>query len=724
MDIPEIKQFLREELQNPVDAGLDFAQNAFSYLEAEHWSELSKSFLSSGLYANGRWTAIPAESPRYEKSLYAPLVALINGVIAHFQLPDRQVQDTSGVYLTHVRNRMPTLLQIWGKAEDELTLGEIKDIAKFEELSQANKTAPDITIFAKGGHCFQSLDFPDHTKRNYASVLCPLEVKLGSNTNHEKHLLQVAIYARECFTVQHNRRHVYSAILTEKHITLYQFNRAIAVRSSRIDYHEFPELFVKLLLGLLAADDAELELAFDTSIFWADCHIRGRIRKIRVEFDGLLRELDLVSFQPRWNCDTIIGRSTTCWEIEIDGQQIVAKDVWCSKVREKESEFLERVEDLPGLCQMFSYKENGAVFENKWLSGVPLQNDRRNRVLCRLLMKKYGESLEHFSSLIGLLEAFYDAICAHRGLWWLGILHRDVSLNNILFGTNPNDVGNRGILIDLDLAIFLSRITSGAGHDFLTGTRVFLSFKILMNSEYPHDFLDDLESFFYVLLWILLSRGATGERVDCIPDLLNEWRNDDPKICAGAKSRMLNHFDIEVFPVLQHGKFIRRLLLQLATFVHKHNVQDRKQMKPMKKDIPLDKLHPEGYINAMYDEFLGYVNEAIQSLKANNEVDGPVSDGESDDDDNLPSSPCRPSLPSGRASDLSLLKPSTSSSHNSQPLGSTLGTKRSVSSREPEAIDTPDSPSKRLKMLSGEPAPRAPSDSDDDHEEAPAATSN
>ena len=56
----------------------------------------------------------------------------------------------------------------------------------------------------------------------------------------------------------------------------------------------------------------------------------------------------------------------------------------------------------------------------------------------------------------------------HRNLWEAGILHRDVSINNVLIGRSNAEAGNRGVLIDLDMAIRLNRTESLAGVDFRT----------------------------------------------------------------------------------------------------------------------------------------------------------------------------------------------------------------------------------------------------------------
>lgn len=58
---------------------------------------------------------------------------------------------------------------------------------------------------------------------------------------------------------------------------------------------------------------------------------------------------------------------------------------------------------------------------------------------------------------------------AHRNLFGeKQILHRDISVNNILIGKKEAKPGWRGVLIDLDMAIFISRDQITPRADFRT----------------------------------------------------------------------------------------------------------------------------------------------------------------------------------------------------------------------------------------------------------------
>ena len=53
-------------------------------------------------------------------------------------------------------------------------------------------------------------------------------------------------------------------------------------------------------------------------------------------------------------------------------------------------------------------------------------------------------------------------------MWKIDILHRDVSIHNILLGRDGAQPGWEGVLIDLDMAISLRRARSDLEADFRT----------------------------------------------------------------------------------------------------------------------------------------------------------------------------------------------------------------------------------------------------------------
>lgn len=81
----------------------------------------------------------------------------------------------------------------------------------------------------------------------------------------------------------------------------------------------------------------------------------------------------------------------------------------------------------------------------------------------------------------------------------IGILHRDISVNNILLKSH-----GRATIIDMDLATRVHRGKTPTEKAIPTGTPVFRP------AKQRHDFLDDLESFLYVYMWIVMSQDGPG----------------------------------------------------------------------------------------------------------------------------------------------------------------------------------------------------------------------
>ncbi|KAI9858847.1 MAG: hypothetical protein M1824_004012 [Vezdaea acicularis] len=116
-----------------------------------------------------------------------------------------------------------------------------------------------------------------------------------------------------------------------------------------------------------------------------------------------------------------------------------------------------------------------------------------NRIFCCLVISPPGRAIRKFRSLKELLEAFRDAIKAHKSLYDEGnILHRDISENNIIITDSRDKTGYKGMLIDLDLAKELDSERSGARHR--TGTMEFIAIEVLEGM--PHTYRHDLESFY------------------------------------------------------------------------------------------------------------------------------------------------------------------------------------------------------------------------------------
>jgi len=147
-----------------------------------------------------------------------------------------------------------------------------------------------------------------------------------------------------------------------------------------------------------------------------------------------------------------------------------------------------------------------------------------------------GKPLYLARTRIGLLRGLIDGITGHRNLLRQKILHRDISIGNVLI----TEVESEGFLIDLDHAIRVDREeTSGA--EGRTGTKVFMSIGLLRQSDdqsrQPHSFMDDLESMFWVLFWICVH--YSDRNGGWAKSKYEQWNFRSPDDLAGDKTGLV-----------------------------------------------------------------------------------------------------------------------------------------------------------------------------------------
>ncbi|PQK17516.1 hypothetical protein BB8028_0008g00270 [Beauveria bassiana] len=154
----------------------------------------------------------------------------------------------------------------------------------------------------------------------------------------------------------------------------------------------------------------------------------------------------------------------------------------------------------------------------------------QNRILICTITSPLGRPLCSFQSLVELLQVLRDAIMCHRSLYYdARLLHRDISPGNIIILDHQDKEQPKGLLIDLDSAISLDEASEAELG--ITGTRPFMAIGVLRNE--PYTCRHDLESFFYVLIWMIITDDTEsppeGSR-------LRRWSNGDWDSLAAHKT--------------------------------------------------------------------------------------------------------------------------------------------------------------------------------------------
>ncbi|KAJ3784987.1 hypothetical protein GGU10DRAFT_270293, partial [Lentinula aff. detonsa] len=136
-----------------------------------------------------------------------------------------------------------------------------------------------------------------------------------------------------------------------------------------------------------------------------------------------------------------------------------------------------------------------------------LKEKYEERVMRVTILEKL-HSLSELENVREFAQVFYDILQIHRWLYeCAGILHRDLSIGNIMFRRIDGRV--YGVLNDFDLSSFVRDMVKGPSSDFRTGTRPFMSVDLL-NPKWNggHLYRHDLESLFFIMI-LLDSVGCT-----------------------------------------------------------------------------------------------------------------------------------------------------------------------------------------------------------------------
>ncbi|KAJ6488110.1 hypothetical protein C8R47DRAFT_1196270 [Mycena vitilis] len=605
--------FFQDELKKKINSAYPGLED-----EARVWLAKHKSGYND---VQKRWTEIPKKFSA-EKALYVPIQKVLSKIVKDFR---NRSKEAPGPGLNSFARKVKVTCS-----------AQLKHDPRDAKAKTILKSSPDISIMGTGPSATRKARLSDDDA--YAELATPIEIK-REKTFAMDVKDQVAVYAREVFIHQHNRRFVYVPLMTDKTIRIIQFDRSGAQASQPINYHQDPIFFIQLVV-LFTSLDEEL-LGYDTSIYWKNGKRMMKVRPDEIWVDNgtdkpAWQASDTIEFEivdkdgrpsqnpaPFFARRTIRSRGTICWRVQYGCQQYLVKDYWGVAGRTPESVFLKDAALIKGIGRLHAYADNrdstyalrgfaadGALYsdtEEKCL--VP------NRILTRLVLRMYGRTLNNAPSSLHLLRAVRDIVRGHSEILFnKDILHRDISFNNLLLAYGEED----GVLIDFDMAKRLAEIMSSTEGDSRTGTRAYQSVKVLLSDPKHghHDHMDDLESIFYVLVHICYGHGEDGRALPILPGHIGKWfSNIEPGFLADTKKVFLRDaFSMAMTRFSgEPKKILRALMNQLRLFFAKR--LDSMTEAILDEDaIPFP---PYSWDAASkdYSEFLNLIENAIQVLE-------------------------------------------------------------------------------------------------------------
>ena len=436
------------------------------------------------------------------------------------------------------------------------------------------------------------------SKCHWSHILVPGELKSNPAADKaSKAWLDIGTYAREVLAAQDTRRFVLGFTICGSLMRVWEFDRLGGLASERFDINEDGSRFVFTVLGFLWMN--EEELGFDPTFTAANgqrfIEIERNGSKERLIIDEVMQRARCVAGRATtcWRAHReglpqmplVIKDSWQYPERDEEGEllcEVTRKGVInmarhyhheTVRIHGADDDVRNNVRGGLDITRATNYRpersalqpamaesevsrrgrRSSAVAGEKRSSSqtsaslphskrpcsaspVKAGGDLSNRVHRRVILRDYGNPIYKASSRTSLLAALSGCIEGHESLRKAGILHRDISINNLLINEDPSNPSRPSFLIDLDLAIKEDR-EGASGAKGKTGTRAFMAIGALLGEQ--HSFMHDLESFFWVLFWICIHcKGPVETRIVAQFD---KWNYLDTEALAELKKGKVVH---------------------------------------------------------------------------------------------------------------------------------------------------------------------------------------
>ncbi|KAJ8469950.1 hypothetical protein ONZ45_g16718 [Pleurotus djamor] len=235
---------------------------------------------------------------------------------------------------------------------------------------------------------------------------------------------------------------------------------------------------------------------------------------------------------------------------ELPREKVFVKISWQPKSRRSESELLQHIsnkiaekkeeyewvlEHLPALKFEASFGDLVGI-QSRLKAYHEFKDVYEERILRIHVFDVLHKLSASRSRPVFFIRRFAQIVRCHQ---WLhdvaGILHRDVSLNNLMYREKHGTI--YGVLNDFDLASLVADLDKSPQSSQRTGTRIYMAFELLSSPTPPrHLNRHDLESFFYILLDVI--HNPHGQSLN-----MGTWfALDDLSLSSIKKGSVFYHF--------------------------------------------------------------------------------------------------------------------------------------------------------------------------------------
>ncbi|KAJ2356250.1 hypothetical protein GGF43_002193 [Coemansia sp. RSA 2618] len=355
---------------------------------------------------------------------------------------------------------------------------------------------------------------------------------------------QIIEYSRVLYRTQYDRRFTWALSVcgSEVRACILLHDAVFASRAMDIGSPSGRLQFIQLLVNLCICD--KQQLGYDPTI--RHSVTKGRYEIDCFDDDNPARPQAYVMDGVLIADDSVLGRRTRCFLAHLDdGKAVVIKDAWAvastSPMEDPRSEItlLRTIKKgLQGKKRDYMYPEivrgghvrveqhgksvidsTDAIFALLEVDRMEPENGPEERATAkekgpwvtqplrahrRIVMAPVGQQLDSVTEEHDLILVLAEAMRCHSGIRkHCGILHRDISMGNILVvpsDDDPTTGGKRppsGLLIDFDYAISVGQNRKRSRAE-RSGTLPYMSIHNLENADCERTALDDWESLLYM----------------------------------------------------------------------------------------------------------------------------------------------------------------------------------------------------------------------------------
>ncbi|RUS33563.1 hypothetical protein BC938DRAFT_471100 [Jimgerdemannia flammicorona] len=333
------------------------------------------------------------------------------------------------------------------------------------------KCKPDVVSLLKGRRQW--------LVANWADVQHVFEVKSNENANNNDTYYQLASYIQEVFGAQDTRNAMVGVTICGHRMHVWIFDRSGAIGSEVVDIDVQPLLFIRIIVGL-----ADNKFGFNNTI---QTTRNGRVVVIRLDTFTLLK---------------CIYRNAG---INTRAMTSTREPEWC--LLKYATKRLHTIQKQAKVAMYYNHQDLNTT-KDVQMGLQPTDRELAYRIHTQLVMSTVGKRITDFANHHELLTILRDALGGLQQLTGIGICHHDVSINNIVIGPTGH-----GVIIDLDYAVFIKDLRSNTKHHHRTGTGPFMAIHVLLGDE-VHTHSHDIESLFYVFIWICCYHGRTATSHD------------------------------------------------------------------------------------------------------------------------------------------------------------------------------------------------------------------